>query len=138
MNAIPLAIPLLHTESSMPMTKRILCIDDSEDTCELLTTMLELSDLKVIAIADTAEALRLMKQEQFSLYILDGQMAGISGLSICADIRKIDQQTPIIIYSGLAHQSDISAGLSAGANAYLVKPEVHELVPTVKRLLEQA
>lgn len=134
----PLVIQLLHTELSMPTTKRILCIDDSEEVCELLTTMLELSDLKVIAVADTAKALRLMKQEQFSLYILDGQLPGVSGLSICADIRKVDQQTPIIIYSGLAHQADINAGLMAGANAYLVKPEVHELIPTVKRLLEQA
>jgi DNA-binding response OmpR family regulator len=134
----PLAIPLLHSELYMPTTKRILCVDDSEDTCELLTTMLELSDLKVIAVADTAEALRLMEQEQFSLYILDNQLPGISGLSICAEIRKVDQQTPIIIYSGLAHQADINAGLLAGANAYLVKPEVYELIPTVKRLLAQA
>lgn len=119
-------------------TKRILCIDDSADICELLTTMLERSDLHVVAVADTAEALRLMEREQFSLYILDGQLPGVSGLSICEDIRKVDRQTPIIIYSGMAYQADIDAGMLAGANAYLIKPEVSQLIPTVKRLLKQA
>lgn len=104
----------------------------------MLTTMLGLSNLDVIAVADTAEALHLIEQEQFSLYILDGQLAGVSGLSICEDIRKLDPKTPIIIYSGMAYQADINAGLLAGANAYLVKPEIHKLIPTVKRLLEQA
>ena len=119
-------------------TKRILCVDDNADICDLLTTMLGRSNLDVIAVADVSAALRLMEQEQFSLYILDGQLPGISGFSICEDIRKIDRKTPIIIYSGMAYQSDIDAGMLAGANAYLVKPEIEELIPTVKRLLEQA
>lgn len=119
-------------------TKRILCVDDSADICDLLTTMLGQSDLNVIAVADIDEALRLMEHEQFSLYILDGQLPGVSGFSICEDIRKIDTKTPIIIYSGMAYQADIDAGFLAGANAYLVKPEIDALIPTVKRLLEQA
>jgi DNA-binding response OmpR family regulator len=122
----------------MSTHKRILCVDDSVDICDMLTTMLGLSNFEVIAVADTAQALHLIEQEQFSLYILDGQLPGVSGMSICEGIRKIDPQTPIIIYSGMAHQSDINAGLLAGANAYLVKPEIHELIPTVMRLLEQA
>ncbi len=122
----------------MSIHKRILCVDDSADICDLLTTMLGLSNLDVIAVADTAKALSLMEHERFSLYILDGQLPGVSGFSLCEDIRKIDPETPIIIYSGMAHQSDINAGLSAGANAYLVKPETRELIPTVKRLLELA
>ncbi len=122
----------------MLSTKRILCVDDSSDICEFLTDMPGRSDLNVIAIADIAEALHLMEQEQFSLYILHGQLPGVSGFSICEEIRKTDRQTPIIIYSGMAYQADIDAGLLAGANAYLVKPEIGKLLPTVKRLLEQA
>ncbi len=123
----------------MLSTQRILCVDDdSADICEFLTDMPGRSDLNVIAVADRTETLHLMEQEQFSLYILDGQLPGVSGFSICEEIRKIDPQTPIIIYSGMAHQADIDAGLLARANAYLVKPEVGKLLPTVKHLLEQA
>lgn len=47
-----------------------------------------------------------------------------------------DARTPIIICSGHASASDIKAGLLAGANAYLVRPDSSELVPTIRRLLE--
>lgn len=119
-------------------TKRILCVDDDESTCDLLTTMLGLSDFEAVTAPNVVEALRMMEREPFSLYILDDQMPGGSGVSLCGQIRAIDKDTPIIIFSGHAHQSDIDAGLLAGANAYLVKPDSSELIATVKRLLEGA
>ena len=117
---------------------RILCVDDDEDTRSLLEHLLGFSDLDAIAVQDTAVALRLIEKEQFSLYIIDGQLPGVSGVSLCEEIRKRDQRTPIIIFSGLGYDSDREAGMLAGANVYLVKPDISEIIPTVKRLLEQA
>jgi two-component system response regulator MtrA len=117
---------------------RILCVDDNEDTCYLLESILGFADFEAIAVQDTATALRLIRQEQFRLYIIDSQLPGISGLGLCEQIRAIDKGTPIIIFSGQAHQSDISAGILAGADVYIVKPNTGEIVPTVKRLLEKA
>lgn len=119
-------------------TKRILCVDDDQSTCELLTTMLAISDLEAVSVSDVGEALEMMKGEQFSLYIIDSQMSGASGLSLCKQIRQLDKDTPIIIFSGNAHQSDRDAGMLAGANAYLVKPDSSNLIATVKRLLAGA
>jgi DNA-binding response OmpR family regulator len=116
---------------------RILCIDDDEDTGYLLESLLSISDLKAIAVQDTAAALRLIAQEQFSLYIIDSQLPGVSGLGLCEQIRARDKNTPIVIFSGNGHQSDISAGMLAGADAYIVKPNTREIVPTVKRLLKE-
>ena len=118
--------------------KPILCVDDDESIRNLLTTMLGLSDLEAVGVSDVNEALRLMEREQFSLYIIDGQMPGISGLSLCAQIRARDKDTRIVIFSGAAYQTDIDAGMLAGANAYVVKPDSSDLVATVKRLLEEA
>ena len=120
----------------MTPTKRVLCVEDNKHIRKLLTIMLRRSDLNVIAVSNTGEALRLMEQEQFCLYILDTQLLGVSGFSICEDIRKLDQQTPIIIFSSNAYEADIDAGFLAGANAYLVKPEIDKIIPTVRRLLE--
>ena len=117
---------------------RILCVDDDEDTRDLLQHLLEYSDLEAIAVQDTAAALRLIAQEQFSLYIIDGQLPGISGLGLCEQIRQHDKKTPVIIFSGHGYAADRAAGLRAGANVYIVKPEISEVVPAVKRLLEQA
>ncbi|HEY9402676.1 MAG TPA: response regulator [Pyrinomonadaceae bacterium] len=117
---------------------RILCVDDDEDTRYLLESLLSFADLEAIAVQDTAAALRLIRQEQFKLYIIDSQLPGLSGLGLCAQIRAIDKGTPIVIFSGHGHQSDISAGMLAGADVYIVKPNTREIVPTVKRLLEEA
>ena len=117
--------------------KRILCVDDNEDTCDLLKTMLGKADFDVITAPDAAEALRLIESERFDLYVLDSEMPGFSGLTLCHRIRAVDTHTPIVIFSGHGFESHREAGMLAGANAYLVKPDVTELIPTVKRLLEE-
>ncbi len=117
---------------------RILCVDDDEDTRFLLEQLLGFSDLEAIAVQDTTSALHLIEAERFSLYIIDSQLPGISGLGLCAQIRQFDRTTPIIIFSGHGHASDRAAGMRAGANVYIVKPETSALVSTVRRLLEEA
>lgn len=117
---------------------RILCVEDDEDTCLLLTTLLGDSGFEAVCVPDAAAALRLMACEQFRLYILDGQLPGISGLTLCQRIRRQDGHTPILIFSGHGYESDRAAGLGAGANAYIVKPAISEIIPTVRRLLAKA
>ena len=117
-------------------TERILCVDDDEDTCEMLTTLLGLSGLEAVCVGDVASAQNLMGNEQFCLYIIDSQLPGVSGMTMCEEIRAQDRDTPIIIFSGKAFPKDRDAGLRAGANVYLFKPETDQIVPTVRRLLE--
>jgi DNA-binding response OmpR family regulator len=117
---------------------RILCVDDDIDIRDLLPELLGLSDLEAIAVQDAQAALRLMETEQFSLYIIDSQMPGVSGLGLCEEIRKRDKETPVVVFSAHGYDSDREAGMRAGANVYLVKPDTSQIVPTVWRLLEQA
>ena len=121
-----------------PERNRILCVDDDRDTCDLLETLLNHSGLETICVGDVTAALRLMGEEQFRLYIIDGQLPGISGLSMCEEIRSRDKETPIVIFSGNAYAGDRDAGLRAGANVYITKPETNQIVPTVRRLLVEA
>ena len=117
---------------------RILCVEDDEDTRELLTTLLGFSDLKAVAVRTAAEALRLMEGERFSLYVIDGQLPDAGGFSFCEQIRRVDKTTPVVFFTGKALEADREAGLLAGANAYVVKPDAGALIPTVKRLLEES
>ena len=117
---------------------RVLCVEDDEDTRDMLKFKLGLFDLEAVGAPDMAAALRLMERERFSLYVLDGGLRCGKGLSLCEQIRASDSRTPIVIFSGHANASDIEAGMLAGANAYLVKPDSSELVPTIRRLLEAA
>jgi len=117
---------------------RVLCVEDDADTRDMLQTKLRLSDYEAVVASDIGDALRLMERERFSLYVLDGGLPGVSELSLCEQIRAADARAPIIIFSGHAFESDIKAGMLAGANAYLVKPDSSELIPTIRRLLEAA
>lgn len=117
---------------------RILCVDDDEDTRFLLESLLNFADLEAISVRDTQAALLLIAKERFSLYIIDGQLPGVSGLGLCEEIRQSDRETPIIIFSGHAYPTDHAAGMRAGANVYIAKPNTREIVPTVQRLLEEA
>ena len=117
---------------------RILCVEDDADTRDMLKFKLGLSDFEAVAVPDMDAALRLMGSERFSLYVLDGGLRGVKGLSLCERIRALDACTPIVIFSGHAYASDIEAGMLAGANAYLVKPDSSELIPTIRRLLAAA
>ena len=118
--------------------KRVLCVEDDADTRYMLKMMLGYSDFEAVAAPDADAALRLMERERFSLYVLDGGLRRVRGLSLCERIRAADSRTPIIIFSGHGKEADRAAGLRAGANAYILKPGMQEIVPTVKRLLEQA
>ena len=118
--------------------KRVLCIEDDQDTREMLKTKLRLSDFEAVFAPDMEAALRLMERERFSLYVLDGGLRNASGPSLCEQIRASDARTPIVIFSGHASAPDIEAGMLAGANAYLVKPDSSELIPTIRRLLATA
>ena len=117
---------------------RVLCVEDDTDTRDMLKIKLELSDFEAVVAPDADAALRLLGRERFSLYVLDGGMLDAKGRSLCEQIRAADAHTPIVIFSGHARVSDIEAGMRAGANAYLVKPDPAALIPTINRLLEAA
>jgi two-component system phosphate regulon response regulator OmpR len=117
---------------------RVLCVEDDADTRDMLRMMLGFSDFEAVAAPDADAALRLMGSEQFGLYVLDGGLRRGKELSLCERIRAADSRTPIVIFSGHASAPDIEAGMLAGANAYLVKPDASELVPTIRRLLAAA
>jgi CheY-like chemotaxis protein len=75
-------------------TARVLCVEDDADTRELLKMLLGYSDFEAVVAPDADAALRLMRGERFSLYVLDGGLRGARGLSLCEQIRASDARTP--------------------------------------------
>ena len=119
-----------------PHAKRILCVDDDEDTCALLAGLLGLVDCHVTTAATAAQALALTARGRFDLYLLDNWLPGGSGVGLCREIRRSDPSTPVVFYSGAALDSERDEALAAGAQVYLIKPgDVALLVETVRRLL---
>ena len=117
---------------------RILCVEDDPDTCELLTVMLGHHGFEAVRVPGVSAALSLMAKEEFRLYVLDGQLPGVSGLSLCQEIRSADKATPVVIFSANASESGREAGMRAGADAYIFKPDVGAIAPTIRRLLQES
>ena len=102
----------------------ILMIEDNEAVCEMLEMFFEKEDWEVTFVHDGQEGLEayLEHQEKYDLLILDIMPPGIDGITICREVRKVDQQVPIIMLTAKDTESDEVIGLEIGADDYVTKP----------------
>jgi CheY-like chemotaxis protein len=121
-----------------PVRYRVLYADDNEDACFMLSTLLGFSGIDVLFVHTTKEAFQKAQNEHFDVYLLDSRFPDGSGLELCRQLREFDPQTPIVFYSSDAYETDRQKALAAGAQVYLVKPEVDTVIPTILRLASQA
>jgi len=120
-----------------PDRYRILCADDHDDTCFLLSTLFDGWGYEVRSAGSVEETLTIAAMEHFDLFILDYHYRDGSGVDLCRQLRQIRPQTPVVFYSGEAYESDREQGLRAGAEAYVVKPEVKGLLTAVQEVLQR-
>lgn len=118
-----------------PAKCRVLCVDDHEDTCFMLRHLLGQQRVEVITARSMADALSLIEGEDFDLYVLDKRLPDGSGLDLCEKLNAVTPNVPVIFYSGDAYQLHRQEGLGAGADAYVVKPDIDGLIETVQTLL---
>jgi DNA-binding response OmpR family regulator len=83
----------------------------------MMDALLRMYGYKVMTVCTEAKAQAALKREKFNLLIFDGL-----GHEPCKQIREYDRITPILFLTGWAYQDDIDTGMSAGAQAYLIKP----------------
>ena len=116
---------------------RVLCADD-EDTCELLSIMLGISNIEVKSAHTVADAWRSAQNESFDLYLLETRFPDGDGFDLCRRLHRFAPHTPIIFYSCDAYPIDRQKGLAAGANDYLTKPCMSDLTVIIRKHIEQA
>lgn len=119
---------------------RILCVDDDQDSCELISLMLHLADssYQVTTVSTARKLLDLIESQSFDLFLFDYALPEMTGIELCRRIRQTDSQTPILFYSAMAREIDRNAALAAGATEYLIKPnDLEKLTETVKRVLNK-
>ena len=113
----------------------ILYVEDDEDNRELLQFMFKNAGYELKTCQTGEEALAVARQERISAYILDNWLGDMTGINLCREIRTFDCETPIIFFSGVCFPKDRNAGLTAGAQSYLVKPDdLDKVIKTVEQL----
>jgi DNA-binding response OmpR family regulator len=119
--------------------RRILYIEDHDDTRELVTLLLAQKSYEVITGSTIESGVALAGTEKFDLYLLDSWLPDGSGLDLCKRIRQFDKTTPILFYSAAAYAADSDQAIMCGAQAYLVKPsQPSELCDLVTDLIERS
>lgn len=112
--------------------KKILIVEDDELISDLERDYLEANEYEVEVAADGIEGLRLCREREYDLILLDVMLPGLSGFDICREIRK-EKQVAIIMVTAKKTDVDKIRGLGLGADDYIVKPfSPGELVARVK------
>jgi two-component system cell cycle response regulator len=104
--------------------KKILVVDDQPDNVFILEDRLKREGFDTITAYDGPSCIRIAKDEQPDLILLDVMMPGMSGFEAC-EILIADEMTksiPVILVTALTDVEDIKKGLSAGAFDYIKKP----------------
>ena len=119
----------------------VLVADDDDDILALVTFRLERSGCRVLRATDGAQALDLARELKPDLAVLDVMMPRLSGLEVARALRE-DERTrelPVILLTARVRDSDVQAGLEAGATSYVRKPfSPRELWEHVEALLPSA
>src|SRR5437764_12249091 len=109
----------------MPEIKcRILCVDDHEDSSQLLKLLLAESDYEVSIAATMNEAIRLAQATNFDLYVMDKYLPDGSGIRLCRQLAELTPNVPCILYTGDAYEMHREEGPPAGPHACIPKPGV--------------
>jgi two-component system chemotaxis sensor kinase CheA len=103
--------------------RRLIVADDSMTTRSLVRSILESAGFEVIAVADGAEAWRVLQERGADLVVSDVQMPRMDGFELTETIRSSDRfrRLPVILVTSLDSESDRQRGAEAGADAYIVK-----------------
>jgi CheY-like chemotaxis protein len=114
---------------------RVLCVEDDEDSRVMLVTLLRHALIQAKAVGTAHQALSLIQSERFDLYLTDARLPRVDGFELCRRIRKFDLTTPILFFSGAAYAADQRKGIEAGANGYVIKPDIEDLIRTIKQFV---
>ncbi len=117
---------------------RVLCVDDDQDSREMLSLILKFWRIETKAVGTAAQALSSIEKERFDLYLLDAWLPDLDGFELCRRMRELDPHTPILFFSGAAYDTDKKKGIEAGANAYVVKPDLDGLLGSITQFVSHA
>ncbi len=122
---------------TMKVGLHLLAADDDLAIRSVIERHFRARGFTVTTVDDGLQALDAYKQESFDLVVLDINMPGLDGLSLCRHIRE-KGQTPVVLLTSNSEETDRIVGLELGADDYLCKPfSVRELEARVKSIMRR-
>jgi len=117
---------------------RVLVVEDEKKLAGFIKRGLKEKKYAVDAAHDGDEGLFLAEVNPYDLIILDVMLPKKDGISICRELRKNGNTTPVLLLTARDDVEDKIAGLDSGADDYLTKPFAFgELLARVRALLRR-
>ncbi len=122
------------------LQKSILLVEDEHHIAKGIIFNLEHENYHVVHVETARAAIAQLRQNHFDLVILDRMLPDSpDGLEVCAQIRALDAQLPILMLTAMGREQDKIDGLQYGADDYLTKPfNLSELLLRVSGMLRRA
>src|SRR5438046_2029331 len=121
-----------------PRHGSILVVDDEEIMREILETLLSREGYSVRSAASGAEGLELARSVPFDAAIVDVMMPGMDGMTLLDELKKLDDDLPVMMITAYASVENAIAAMKRGAFDYITKPfKNDEVLVVVRNALER-
>jgi DNA-binding response OmpR family regulator len=118
----------------------VVAVDDSREMLDILKSMIAGAGYRFFGAGNATQCLRLMRDVEPDLILLDIQMPEIDGFDLCRQIRAIEayKNIPVAFVTARRTAQDVKAGIAAGGNDFITKPfDARNLMARIERWLKQ-
>ena len=118
------------------MSVKILYVEDELFLGKIVKETLELRGFEVVMESDGADVMKAFEIQQPDICVLDVMLPNRSGFELAEDIRKINDDVPVIFLTAKTQTDDVVHGFKIGANDYIRKPfSMEELIVRIENAL---
>ena len=122
----------------MALQIRMLLIDDDEDLCASVKRVLQSWGYDVDLLHDPTRAVDRIRKSEFHIVLVDLQMPQMNGIELIHDIRKVDRDIAIAVFTGYPSVDSAVEALRLNVSDYIEKPfEFDELREKLNAILKR-
>jgi len=115
---------------------KVLYVEDEVFLGKIVKETLETRGFEVVMESDGADVVRVFEDEQPDICVLDVMLPNKSGFEIAEEIRKLNDDVPVIFLTAKTQTDDVVHGFRIGGNDYIRKPfSMEELIVRIEHAL---
>lgn len=117
----------------------VLLVDDNEDFLKLISMRLRKWGYDFYTAPDGKEAIQVIKEKKLDVVVLDYMMPDMDGVSVLKEIRNINPQLPVIMFTAYPNEEVISDTTQLGIAAFIPKLSIYtDSINSLKTALDMA
>ena len=118
---------------------KILIVDDDSEVRENLVEILENESYFTTTAATAKEAIKILKQDQFDVILLDFMMPELSGIDALYELKRTSPKAKVIMITAYATIDNAVNAIKRGASDFITKPfKIEDLLMLIKQVIEEA